>query len=519
MTSGLSLSDAQWVNGIYAVVFAALLLTAGRLGDRLGRRRLFIVGLVIFMVGSLLATSAGSGGALIAARVVQGVGGAAILPATLSTVNATFRGRDRAVAFGIWGAVISGMAAFGPLLGGWLTTSFSWQWIFIVNIPFGILVLIGAILTVENTRATITAPGLDVDGLLLSSIGFGAVVFAMIEGSSLGWWAPKTDFTLLGWSWPASAPVSPVPVVGAIGIAALVLFVLWERHRGHNGRSAILDLTLFSVPTFRWGNLTALCIATGEFGLLFVLPLFIVNVVGLTTLGAGLVLAAMGVGAFASGASARHFAERFGAVNVVVLGLSLEIVGLVLTALFLTPSLSPWILALFLVVYGLGLGLASAQLTGTVLADIPVAQSGQGSATQSTVRQVGSALGTALIGAVLVAGLAQAVPAQLANVHGISAAQAQQLSQSTQASDGGSIPPLRAQGSDGQLGNAGPEVVTALANGVSDATRAAMFAAAGFLALGLIFALLLRSRTTPTTAAQGASRKARAPGGRGRPSR
>jgi EmrB/QacA subfamily drug resistance transporter len=491
----LSLNDAQWVNGIYSVVFAALLLTAGRLGDRLGRRRMFIVGLVAFMVGSLLAALATSGGTLIAARVVQGVGGAFILPATLSTVNATFRGRDRAVAFGIWGAIISGMAAFGPLLGGWLTTSFSWQWIFIVNIPLGMLVIIGAVLTVQETRATITAPGLDVDGLLLSAIGFGGIVFAMIEGANLGWWAPTRDFEILGWVWPASAPISIVPIVGAIGIVALVLFVLWERHRARNGRSAILDLALFSVPTFSWGNLTALCVATGEFGLLFVLPLFIVNVLGLTTLGAGLVLAAMGVGAFASGAAARHLSERIGAVNVVIVGLVLEIAGVVLTAVFLHPSTSPWILAVLLMLYGLGLGLASAQLTGTVLADIPTAQSGQGSATQSTVRQVGSALGTALIGAVLAVGLAQAVPTQLASVPGLPAASAQKLADATAESAGGTIPSVRAEGTDGRFGTEGPAVSDALANGVTDATRVAMLSAAAFLGLALIFAFLLRARS------------------------
>jgi EmrB/QacA subfamily drug resistance transporter len=491
----LSLNDAQWVNGIYSVVFAALLLTAGRLGDRLGRRRMFIVGLVAFMVGSLLAALATSGGTLIAARVVQGVGGAFILPATLSTVNATFRGRDRAVAFGIWGAIISGMAAFGPLLGGWLTTSFSWQWIFIVNIPLGMLVIIGAVLTVQETRATITAPGLDVDGLLLSAIGFGGIVFAMIEGANLGWWAPTRDFEILGWVWPASAPISIVPIVGAIGIVALVLFVLWERHRARNGRSAILDLALFSVPTFSWGNLTALCVATGEFGLLFVLPLFIVNVLGLTTLGAGLVLAAMGVGAFASGAAARHLSERIGAVNVVIVGLVLEIAGVVLTAVFLHPSTSPWILAVLLMLYGLGLGLASAQLTGTVLADIPTAQSGQGSATQSTVRQVGSALGTALIGAVLAVGLAQAVPTQLASVPDLPAASAQKLADATAESAGGTIPSVRAEGTDGRFGTEGPAVSDALANGVTDATRVAMLSAAAFLGLALIFAFLLRARS------------------------
>ncbi|WP_308466590.1 MFS transporter [Rathayibacter soli] len=491
----LDLSQAQWVNGIYSVVFAALLLTAGRLGDRLGRRRMLVVGVLVFMLGSLLAALSAGAGALILARVVQGVGGALILPTTLSTVNATFRGRDRAVAFGVWGAVISGMAAFGPLLGGWLTTAFSWQWIFIVNIPFGILVLVGTYLTVAETKTVIRARGLDVDGLLLSAIGFGALVFAMIEGRTLGWWAPVADFHIFGWVWPQTAPISPIPVIGAIGIVAIGLFVLWERHRGHNGRSAILDLGLFSVPTFTWGNLTALCVAIGEFGLLFVLPLFIVNAMGLTTLGAGLVLAAMGVGAFFSGSMARHLSERMGAPNVVLLGLGIEVIGIIATALTLGAHGSPWLLAALLVFYGLGLGLASAQLTGTVLRDIPPEQSGQGSATQSTVRQVGAALGTALIGAVLAIGLAQAVPAQLHTVPGLPPAVSQQLSDSTQLSAGGTIAPIRAQGETGKLGASGPAVASALSNGMADASRASLLAASGFLALGFVFALRLRARS------------------------
>ena len=483
----LTLSEAQWVNGIYSVVFAALLLSSGRLGDRLGRRRMFVAGVLVFMGGSLLAALAGGASTLIVARVVQGVGGALILPSTLSTVNATFRGRDRAVAFGIWGAVISGMAAFGPLLGGWLTTAFSWEWIFIVNLPFGALILVGAYLTVNETKAEIRSRGLDVDGLLLSSIGFGALVFAMIEGRTLGWWTPKADFVLGGWVWPSTAAVSPVPVIGGIGVVALVLFILWERHRARVQRSAILDLKLFTVPTFTWGNLTALCVATGEFGLLFVLPLFIVNAMGVTTLTAGLVLAAMGLGAFASGAAARHLAERMGATGVVILGLGLEIVGVVLTGIFLNPGMSPWFLALVLAVYGLGLGLASAQLTGTVLADIPTAQSGQASATQSTVRQIGSALGTALVGAILAAGLLSALPARLDSVPDLSATQAQELAHAAEESAGGSIAALRDQAS-------GTAAADALALGMADASRTALWASAGFLGLGLVSALMLRSR-------------------------
>ena len=154
----LNLTDAQWVNSLYAVLLAALLLSTGKLVDRWGRRRMFLFGLAVFVVGSLLASMAGAAGPLIGARAIQAVGAAFIMPSTLSTVNAVFRGSFRAAAFGIWGAVSSGAAAIGPLAGGALTQYASWHWIFLVNIPLGIIVAIAAILTVPETKGA-SLPG------------------------------------------------------------------------------------------------------------------------------------------------------------------------------------------------------------------------------------------------------------------------------------------------------------------------------------------------------------------------
>lgn len=487
----LTLTDAQWVNSLYAVLLAALLLSTGKLADSLGRRRLFVVGIIVFMLGSLLAAMAGDAGALIGSRAVQAVGAALIMPSTLSTVNAVFRGRYRAAAFGVWGAVISGAAAVGPLAGGALTQWASWHWIFLVNLPLGAIVLIVALLVVPETKAAKTRPGVDVDGALLSAIGFGALVFAVIEGPDLGWWAPKGELSVFGWVWPKDAPVSAVPIAFALAAVALTLFVIWERHREKVRRSALLDLNLFFLPTFSWGNLTAAMVAVGEFAIIFVLPLFLINALGLDVMGAGLVLAAMAVGAFLSGASARHLAARFGAPGTVLLGLGLEVVGVVALALLVSATMPGWVAALPLVVYGLGLGLASAQLTGTVLRDVPVDASGQGSATQSTVRQIGSALGTAFAGAALSVTLAIALPASLANA-GITGASADALAESTRQSAGVTITQLRAEGTSSQMGAQTPAAVDALAAGFADATRWALLVATVFLVLGFVGALRLR---------------------------
>ena len=488
---GLNLTDAQWVNSLYAVLLAALLLSTGKLADRWGRKTMFMVGLVVFAGGSLLAALSGTAGALIASRAVQALGAAFIMPSTLSTVNALFRGRYRGPAFGVWGAVMSGAAAIGPLVGGALTHWASWHWIFLVNLPLAAVIAVVGWTSITNTRSDVRARGADVDGAMLSAIAFGALVFAIIEGPAIGWLTPTADFSIFGWVWPATAPVSIVAIALVVGLVALALFGVWERHRAKVRRSALLDLGLFQVRTFSWGNLAAAMVAVGEFAIIFVLPLYLTNVLGLNIMQSGLVLAAMAIGAFISGASARHLAARFGAPGTVLIGLGLEVLGVAVLALVMGPSTSAWLIALPLVVYGVGLGLASAQLTGTVLRDVPVASSGQASATQSTVRQIGSALGTAFAGAALSVSMSLTLPAAL-DATGLDAAQADQLAEATRQSAGGMIPQLQAQAEQHPLGPETQHVIDALSTGFTHATQWALVIATGFILLGFLGALQVR---------------------------
>src|SRR5690606_24680442 len=180
-------TQVQWVQESYTLVFAALLLVFGTLADRFGRRRMLLRGVAIFALSSVLAAAAQNGDLLIGLRVLQGVGGAMILPSTLSIITATFRGRDRAIAFAVWGSTIGGMAAVGPVLGGWLTTYFSWRWAFGINLPLGVVILIGIALFVMESREP-EARGIDIVGAALSVITSGALVFGLIEGRTYGWW-------------------------------------------------------------------------------------------------------------------------------------------------------------------------------------------------------------------------------------------------------------------------------------------------------------------------------------------
>ena len=497
---GLTLSDAQWVASGYAVAFAALLLTTGRLGDRHGRRLLFVLGVSTFAAASFLVAMAQDPAALVAARIVQGVGGALVLPSTLSTVNATFRGRDRAVAFGLWGAVMAGAAAIGPLLGGWLATSFDWRWVFLINLPQAAVVLALAVRFVPETRGEGGA-GFDVGGLVLSVVGLGSLVFGLIEAPVLGWFRPRQDVEFLGTTWSGTGPVSIAFVALAVGALATAGLFAVELRRGRRGRAVVLDLALFSVPTFAWGNLTAAMVAVGEFALLFVLPLYLVYAGRLSLLQTGWVLAAMAGGAFVAGARARSLAHRFGPPRVVTLGLALELAATLVAAWAMPAGPPVWLLAALLAVYGLGLGLASAQLTSTVLRDVPVERSGAAAATQSTVRQLGSAFGAALAGTILAIGFAITVPQRLALVDGVSPDDALTMIDYMTGTAGAVISWILAKGTDGYFGDLGPRVADQLSIAFAQSASVVLWAAAGFLFLGLAGALRVERASRQVRAA------------------
>ncbi len=388
---GLNSAGAQWMNAIYSLVFASLMLTVGRIGDQYGRKRLYAVGLVVFMVASLGAGAATSPAMLIASRLVQGLGAAMVLPSTLSTLNAMFHGRARAIAFAIWGSTIGGMAAVGPLIGGWLATDVSWRWAFWLNIPFGLLALFGIVRTLDETRDTTIQRGADIPGVLLSSLGLAGIVFGLIEGEYYGWW--RTE----------SGGLSPVPFALAGGVLLVVAFVVVELRRLHAGKVTLVDLRLLRIGSFRYGSIAALIVSLGEFGLLFSLPLLLQGALGYSALGTGWILLWLALGTFLISAVTPRLAAQLGQTSVVRIGLVLEAIAIGGLALMLSTSVSGAVVAAWLFVYGVGVGMATAQLTGVILVDVPVAQSGQASGFQTTVRQLGSALGVALLGGLLIA--------------------------------------------------------------------------------------------------------------------
>jgi EmrB/QacA subfamily drug resistance transporter len=474
----ISSTQVQWVQESYTLVFAALLLVFGALADRFGRRRMLVLGVTIFALASILAAVSPNGDLLIGSRVIQGIGGAMVLPTTLSIINATFRGRERAIAFAVWGSTIGGMVAVGPLLGGWLTTYFSWRWAFGINIPFGIIIVVGALLFVAESRAADVTP-LDVLGALLAILTSASFVFGLIEGRTYGWWLPhhSPSWWHLG--------LSPIPFAFAVTLVAGSLFVWWGLRRQRLGRSTLIAFSLFSITSFRNGNIAALIVSLGEFGIILSLPLWLQNVLGYSALQTGLVLLALAIGSFVASGFAGAFGNRIAPVLIVRVGLVAEIIGVAGLGLVISASTS-WVAVVpFLFVYGFGVGCATAQLTGVVLKDVPIEQSGQGSGTQSTARQIGSALGIAILGTVLFTSAGGALDARLSDSRVPTSARSS-IVNAVVDSAGAAIPALSKR--DAALGR---DAKVAF----SDATRFAAFSAAGFLVLGFVATLRLGSAT------------------------
>ncbi|MFE6920315.1 MFS transporter [Nocardia sp. NPDC057663] len=428
--------QAQWIQESYAIVFAALLLLTGRLSDLYGARKLFLIGLVVFGVTSLLAALAPSGGLLIAARFLQGVGGAMILPTSLALVNAAFTGKARGQAFAIWGSTIGAAAAVGPLLGGWLA-DFSWRWAFGINIPMVALIMAAVLIYLPVSSSS--AGRVDWVGAALSALGLGLLAFALIEGRHYGWLIVTEPLTIGEFAWRSG----PSPVFVALAIAVPTLGLFWRRQArlGSADEQPLLDVRLFAIDSFRKGNVVTLLVGLGEFGIIAVLPLWMQFALDYTALQAGLALVPLAIGSFVASGASFSMTASVSALGQVRIGLLLEAAGLALLGLFAAADSSWWSIAVALFVYGIGVGFATAQVTNVVLADVPAESAGQGSGIQSAARELGSALGIAVLTTVFFSTLGTGLRDRLADAD-LSEAEVHRLASTVTDSAGSVIPAL-----------------------------------------------------------------------------
>ena len=374
----LTLADLEWVVTGYALTFAAFMLTGGKLADLLGRRLIFMAGLVIFTGASLACGLAPNGGFLIGARVVQGLGGALMNPATLSIITATFPPRQRGTAIGIWAGVSAMALAIGPLVGGILTEHVNWNWIFFINVPVGIAGLLATPLLVDESRDTSLHQRPDVPGLATSGLGLVALTYAFIEANSYGWGSGR--------------------ILGAFAVAAasLVAFVLLEMRQ----RGPMLDLTLFRNRTFSGANTAMLFVGLAMFGTFFYVSLYMQNVLHYSPVQAGASFLPMTCLIILIAPRAGKLSDRFGSRWLVGGGMTLLAVMLLYYSR-LGAHESFWAILPGLLIGGVGMGSTMTPVTAAAMSSVPVAKAGVGSAVLNSMRQVGGSLGIAVMGAIV----------------------------------------------------------------------------------------------------------------------
>jgi EmrB/QacA subfamily drug resistance transporter len=375
---GVGLSELEWIVTGYALTFASLMLTGGKLADLLGRRLIFIVGLAIFTVSSLVCGLASSGEMLIGARVVQGAGAALMNPATLSIIAATFPPRQRGTAIGIWAGTSALALAIGPLVGGLLTEHISWNWIFFVNVPIGVIAIVASLLLIPESRDQSAEQRLDLPGLVTSGLGLFAVTYGLIEGNSHGWGSAR--------------------IVGAFVAAAvlLVAFVLLERHQ----RIPMLDLALFQNGTFVGANLAVLLVALAMFGVFFFISLYMQGILGYSAVQAGAAFLPLTVLIVFVAPIAGRLSDRFGSRWLITTGMLLLAVQLLYFST-LGVQETYWALLPGMFLGGFGMALVMTPSAAAAVRALPVDKSGVGSAVLNAFRQVGGSVGIALMGAIM----------------------------------------------------------------------------------------------------------------------
>jgi EmrB/QacA subfamily drug resistance transporter len=380
-------SDLQWVIDLYALVLGALVLTVGAIADRFGRRRLYLIGLVLFAAASLTCGVAPNVGVLIASRGVQGLGAAAMFATTMALISNTYSGRDRGMAFGIWGAVNGAASAVGPIVGGLLTVNFGWRWIFLVNIPVSVAAVALTLRVVTESKDP-NPRRVDFAGMTSFTVLAAALTYALIRGA---WTSPET-----------------IALV-AVAVAALAWFIVAERRSA----APMLDLNLLRNPTFTAMLVAGALLSAAAWAAMTYQSLWFQSVLGLSAIKAGLVVLPCAAAAFLVSGQVGRFLHKTSPRWMVGLGLTVIAVGALAQALVRQSSSWPVVIP-GLVLVGVGAGLAMASLTSTAMAAVPWQQAGMAGGALSAFRQLGYALGIAVLGEVFGSGLTHSAGPSLA---------------------------------------------------------------------------------------------------------
>jgi EmrB/QacA subfamily drug resistance transporter len=478
----------QTVIALYALVMAGLMLTGGKIGDLIGRRRAFTVGLIIYAIGSGLTAASWSVPSLaIGWSVLEGIGAALVLPAMVALVAGNYRGQDRAVAYGVLGGVAGAGIAVGPILGGWATTDLSWRVVFAGEVVVAIGILIGIRLIEEPPRPA-RAPSLDWVGSVLSAAGLGTLVLGVLEASNWGWLRPR------------SSPIEPfgfslTPFVIALGALLLAGFGRWERRREERGEDPLVHLGLLRLPRLRAGVAMLLSQNLILMGIFFTVPLFLQIVQGLDALETGVRMLPASVGLFVSALLGSVLAKRFPARTLVRAGLAVVFLSTLLLLDTIDPELDNASFLIAMGVLGVGMGLIVSQLGNVVQSAVGDEDRSEAGGLQNTAQQLGSSLGTALLGAIVISGLILAFTNNVESNPRISAGVQEQVE--VHVSAGGSFVASDQVEATAKEARVPPGGVKALVSDYEDAQIAALKTAILCAAL-LVVASFFATRQLPT---------------------
>ncbi|HET8862135.1 MAG TPA: MFS transporter [Solirubrobacterales bacterium] len=409
-----TVTTIQMVIALYALVMAGLMLTGGKLGDIWGRRRAFAVGMVIYGIGSGLTAASWSVPSLMLGwSILEGIGAALVLPALVALVAGNYKGADRAIAYGVLGGVAGAGIAVGPILGGWMTTDFTWRLVFVGEVVVAIGILLGARLIREPEREQ-GAPGLDWVGSVLSASGLALIVFGVLQASNWGWLEPR------------ASPVEPfgfslTPFVIAAGALVLAGFVAWERRREEHGLAPLVHLGMLRIRPLRGGVSMLLVQNLILMGIFFTIPLYLQIVQGLDALETGVQMLPASAGLFFAAIAGSALAKRFAPRLLVRAGLLVVLLAIVMLLGTIEPELDSGAFLAATGVLGIGMGLIVSQLGNVVQSAVGDEDRSEAGGLQNTAQQLGSSLGTALLGAIVISGLIFAFTSNIADDPRVSA--------------------------------------------------------------------------------------------------
>jgi EmrB/QacA subfamily drug resistance transporter len=397
------LPSLQWVITGYSLTFATLLIIGGRLGDLYGRRRMFLLGNLLFGIGSLIAALSTSTPMLVIGEaVIEGMGASLLLPTSLAILSTTFEGHERTTAFAAWGAFAGAAGVFGPVVGGFLTSYYSWRWAFGINVVATPLAIVGTFIFMPKDPPTTTRARLDFTGAVMVATGMFSLVFALSEGGVYGWLRQVKPFSIGGASlWPRGGGLSIIPVSFAVALTILTAFVFVERAKERRNAAPLFEFGQLRHKRFRYGLITTMVVTMGGFTLLIVLPVFLQQGRHLSAVRNGLWQLPAGVFTVIGAQVGARLTRTIGVTTVVRIGLALQATGMLYIAFAIGPDLSFLRLMAGFAFTGMGGGFSFSQLTNVVLWDISRERSGMASGANTTSRQVGAALGVAISGALL----------------------------------------------------------------------------------------------------------------------